>query len=141
MFQRFLKYLIYVSSCSHYWMYGVKKQFQEFKKHHGLPVLWWMLESPHYCCLDWHKCIILDGILYLQNICHLIDMASSAYVNNVVPIKIWLNNAAKAKTLWHKVDISNFQCHKNVNFHNNFGGLMIADDLKNKIWKLWGKIF
>ena len=29
--------------------------------------------------------------------------------------------------LWHNVDISNFQCHKNVNFHNNFVGLMIAD--------------
>ena len=41
--------------------------------------------------------MILDGILYLQNICHLIDGASSAYVNNVVPIKIWLKNAAKAK--------------------------------------------
>ena len=36
-------------------------------------------------------------------------------------------------SLWHKVDISNFQCHKNVNFHNNFVGLMIADDLKSKI--------
>ena len=37
------------------------------------------------------------------------------------------------EALWHKVDISNFQCHKNVNFHNNFSGLMIADDLKSKI--------
>ena len=36
-------------------------------------------------------------------------------------------------TLWHNMDISNFQCHKNVNFHNNFVGLMIADDLKSKI--------
>ena len=35
--------------------------------------------------------------------------------------------------LWHNEDISNFQCHKNVNFHNNFVGLMIADDLKSKI--------
>ena len=35
--------------------------------------------------------------------------------------------------LWHNMDISNFQCHKNANFGNNFVGLMIADNLKSKI--------
>ena len=33
-----------------------------------------------------------------------------------------------------------FQCHKNVNFCNNFVGLTIADDLKSKIGKSFGYI-
>ena len=43
------------------------------------------------------------------------------------------NVPLRTNSLWHKVDISNFQCYKNVNFYNNFAGLMIADDLKSKI--------
>ena len=40
--------------------------------------------------------MLQDGIHHLQSIFH-IDMASSAYVNNVVPIKLWLDNGAKAR--------------------------------------------
>ena len=45
------------------------------------------------------------------------------------------------EALWHKVDISNFHCHKIVNFCNDFVWLTIADDLKSKIWKVYGNIF
>ena len=46
----------------------------------------------------------------------------------------------KKSPLWHKVDIGNFHCQKNVNFCNNFVDLMIANDLKGKIWKVYGNI-
>ena len=52
--------------------------------------------------------------------------------------------AARSKCtwpLWHKVDIRNFHCHKNVNFCNNFVGLMIPDDLKSKILTVYRNIF
>ena len=39
-------------------------------------------------------------------------------------------------SLWHKMDIGDFHCHKNVNFCNNFVALTIADDLKCKIWEV-----
>ena len=33
------------------------------------------------------------------------------------------------------MDISNFQCHKNANFGNNFVGMMIADENLESLWK------
>ena len=44
------------------------------------------------------------------------------------------NEKGHRYTLWHKVDIRDFHCHKNVNvdFCNNFVGLTVADDLKSR---------
>ena len=44
-------------------------------------------------------------------------------------------------SLWHKVDIRIFLCHKDVNFCDNLVGLVISDDQKSKIWKVNGNIF
>ena len=44
-----------------------------------------------------------------------------------------LSKSFTCSPLWHKVDISNFQFHKNINLENNLVGLTIADDLQSKI--------
>ena len=60
--------------------------------------------------------------------------AQSSLLNSIQEHSFQQNLRKKLKiSLRHKVDISNVQCHKNVNFHNNFVSLMIADDLKSKI--------
>ena len=52
-----------------------------------------------------------------------------------------LSLSPSSNPLWHKVDIRDFCCQKNVNFCNNSDGLTIANDLKSKIWKVYGNIF
>ena len=54
--------------------------------------------------------------------------------------EIQSNDIQGVPTLWHKVDISTFHCHKSVNFCNNFVSLSVADNLKSKIWKIYANI-
>ena len=104
---------------------------------HWMPISVWLKRIPP----EWRS-----GI-YLEDCCTMVEAypprTEIRYLNIGcllhlawdIPLQNW-DQVFGLVSLWHKVDISNFQCHKNMNFHNNFVGLMIADDLKSKIWKL-----